>query len=66
MDTTIISIVLMISIIMLLYCYTKKNKCQTAYEKFSVSNKPMGHDGNMSMRGPWYNVDYITPSFHKN
>jgi hypothetical protein len=47
---------LLVLLILLLYCYTKKK------ESFGMDNRPMEHENSLLHMNVWDNVDYIVPT----
>lgn len=57
----ILSIVLLLLLLLLLWCHAVKKQY---IEGFSLSKKPMEADWSLLNRGPFDDVDYITPVFY--
>lgn len=53
----LLTLVLLCSLILLLYCYNKKSK-----EGFGIDNKPFEPENTLLNRNPWDDIDYIVPS----
>lgn len=60
--TEAIACALIVSCVVLLWCYIKKNPC--CQEPFTLSKKPFEVDNSLLHRNPFDDIDYQTPVFH--